>query len=195
MSTPGDRLRQARLEAGFRTIAEAARTKRLHKQNLADHESGRRKISLQWAERYAKAFAKSPGWLLTGEGPARGRLAVMGYVGAGAEVFPLEETAIMETDVPPGATDGDVAFLIRGDSQYPFLDGGLIVVRPVNAVHEVVNRLAVVDLDDGRRLFKQVTTGTLTGTFNLLSHNAAPIIGVRVIRAAAFRVYVDPSAR
>lgn len=169
--------------------------KRLHKQNLADHEAGRRKISLEWAERYAKAFAKSPAWLLTGEGTPRGRIAVMGYVGAGAEVFPLEETEITQTDVPPGATDGDVAFIIRGDSQYPFSDGGLIVVRPVNSVHDVVNRLAVVDLEDGRRLFKQVTPGPAPNTYTLLSHNAAPIIGVRVIRAAAFRVYVDPSAR
>lgn len=195
MTTPGQRLRQARLEAGFPTIAEAARVKRLHKQNLSDHEAGRRKISLEWAERYGRAFAKSPAWLLTGEGTPRGRLSIMGYVGAGAEVFPLEETEILEIEVPPGAQDSDVAFIIRGDSQYPFADGGIIIARPVSSVHDVVNRLAVVDLEDGRRLFKQVSPGPTANTFNLLSHNAAPIVGVRVIRAAAFRVYVDPNAR
>jgi len=195
MTTPGQRLRQARLEAGFPTIAEAARVRRLHKQNLADHEAGRRKLSVEWAERYACAFAKSPGWLLTGEGTPRGRLSIMGYVGAGAEVFPLEETEILEIEVPPGAQDSDVAFIIRGDSQYPFADGGVIVARPVNNVHDVLNRMAVVDLADGRRLFKQISAGPTPDTFNLLSHNAAPILGVRVIRAAAFRVYVDPNAK
>jgi len=188
-------LRQARIDAGFKTASEAARAKRLHKQNLADHEAGRRKISLEWAERYARAFAKSPAWLLTGEGTPRGRLAIMGYVGAGAQVFPLEEAEILEIEVPPGAQDSDVAFIIRGDSQYPFADGGVIVARPVSSVHDCLNRMAVVDLEDGRRLFKQLSAGATPDTFNLLSHNAAPIMGVRVIRAAAFRVYVDPNAR
>ena len=116
---------------------------------------------------------------------------MIGYVGAGAEVFPLDDGALEEIDIPPGCQEGDVAFVIRGDSQYPFSDGGMIVARPMSSVHDVVNRLAVVDLEDGRRLFKQVTPGPLPNTYNLLSHNAPPIIGVRVIRAALFRAYVE----
>ena len=193
--TPGSRLRQARLDADFKTRAAAARAKGLHAHNLGDHEHGRRIITPAMGQRYAKAFSCSPSWILYGHGSqnvSAGQIAIMGYVGAGAEVFPVDDGSVGEIDTPPGCQEGDVAFVIRGDSQYPFRDRGVIVARPVSTVHEVVNRLAVVDLEDGRRLFKQVTHGAAPATFNLLSHNAAPIMGVTVIRAALFRAYVEP---
>ncbi len=186
-------MRQARLEAGFKTRAAAARAHGLHAHNMGDHEEGRRIITPAMALKYGRAFSRSPSWLLYGDAAAiGGRIVVMGYVGAGAEVFPIDDGALEEIDIPPGCAEGDVAFVIRGDSQYPFNDRGMIVARPMSSVHDCVNRLAVVDLEDGRRLFKQLSAGPTPDTFNLLSHNAPPIIGVRVIRAALFRAYVEP---
>lgn len=66
-ATPGERLRLARTAAGFPSIADAARAKNFHKQNLADHESGRRNISPEHAQEYARAFGVSASWLLYGE--------------------------------------------------------------------------------------------------------------------------------
>lgn len=65
-------MRKARIDAGFKSIAEAARKKRFHKQNLADHEAGRRGISPDFARAYGKAFGIDPWWLLSGQAPDDG---------------------------------------------------------------------------------------------------------------------------
>jgi SOS-response transcriptional repressor LexA len=67
-TTAGERLRQARIAAGFQTIKAAADRHGFHRQNLADHEADRRGISVDNAAAYGKAFRVKPGWLLLGEG-------------------------------------------------------------------------------------------------------------------------------
>ena len=66
--TAGERLRQARIAAGFSTIRAAAERHGFHRQNLADHEADRRGISVDNAAAYGKAFRVKPSWLLLGEG-------------------------------------------------------------------------------------------------------------------------------
>ena len=66
--TIGDRLREARIAAGYQSIASAARQFRFHKQNLRDHEAGDRNVSPEQAQTYAKAFKVEAQWLLFGEG-------------------------------------------------------------------------------------------------------------------------------
>lgn len=69
----GLRLKQARIEAGFDGrggIAGAARAYKFHKQNLADHEAGRRGIKPEDAQAYGKVFGVDPSWIMWGdEGP------------------------------------------------------------------------------------------------------------------------------
>lgn len=50
------RLEQARLDAGFLTATAAARHFKWKTEVLRGHESGRLKISREWADTYAKAF-------------------------------------------------------------------------------------------------------------------------------------------
>lgn len=195
MDSPGERLTWARrVHAGIKSIAEAARKFRAHPQNWADHEANRRGISPQQALKYGRWLKVSAGWILTGQGAAeRVTIRLMGYVGAGAQVFPFDAEQLDEIDAPVGAQEGDVAFIIRGVSMGSvFSEGGLIVVRPCAEVSECLYRLAIVDLDDGRRLFKQVTPGSKPGLHTLLSQNDAPIVDVRVTAAARFRSYVEP---
>lgn len=69
---PKDRLRTARIEAGFRSARSAALRHRWHPSTYASHENGQTaKIPQDAAELYAKAFNVSAGWLLTGEGDKR----------------------------------------------------------------------------------------------------------------------------
>lgn len=195
MESMGDRLRWARTKAGFKSIAEAARAyPRVHKQNLADHEAGRRRISADIAEIYGRKFSVNPGWLLTGHGsPSGSKIRVMGYVGAGATINAYAVDQIDEIEAPPGASEGDVAFVIRGVSMPPFREGGMIIVKPVDNIEDALHRPAVVDLEDGRRFFKHLTRGR-NGLFTLLSFQGGepPIEDVRVTAAAKFRVYVEP---
>lgn len=203
MPTPGDRLREVRQRAGFTTVAEAARATRLHPQNWADHESGRRKIKEHNARDYARAINRvapainlSWAWLLTGQDAAKSpTIPLLGYVGGGAQVFAFDSQEIDFIDAPAGADEDDVAFVLRGASMPPFRDGGYILAKPVSNVSDVLFRLAVVDLEDGTRWFKTVVPSTLEGCHTLVSLNAGvdPIRDVRIVRAAKFHVYVEPN--
>lgn len=100
--TPGQRLKQARQNAGFTTQREAAERLGFHKQNLSDHEADRRSISRENAEAYGKAFRVKPGWILFGDGEVSASSAVhpvaglrdvplVGEVRAGAWAEVMEE--------------------------------------------------------------------------------------------------------
>lgn len=195
MSEPKDRLMQARLAAGYKTVAEAARATKLHYQNWSDHEAGRRKIKEHNAKKYATKLKVSWIWLLTGhDAAARRTVPLAGYVGAGAQVHAIGAQELDFIDAPPGSSEDDVAFEIRGASMPPFREGGLILASPVDDIAEVLYRLAVVDLADGTRWFKQVTPSATPGRYTLLSlaAGANPMLDVDIVHAAKFHVYVEP---
>lgn len=64
---PAKRLEAARTARGFKTSKEAATYFGWSYDTYAQHENGTRGI-IRAAEKYAKAFRVSAGWLLTGEG-------------------------------------------------------------------------------------------------------------------------------
>lgn len=196
MVSAGDRLKEARLKAGYATVAEAARVLKMHRQNWADHEAKRRQIREHNAKEYAKKLKISWQWLLTGQNPTEKRkVPLVGVVGAGAQVHAIGAQDLDFIDAPSGADDDDIAFEIRGGSMPPFRNGGYVLARPVVDPVEVLGRLAVVDLDDGTRWFKQVMPSSVPGRFTLMSLQvgADPMLDVRIIAAAKFHVYVEPN--
>lgn len=68
MSPTAERLRQARIAAGFDTARAAARRHGWSVDTYGSHENGTRGLRNAAALRYARAFKVSAGWLLTGEG-------------------------------------------------------------------------------------------------------------------------------
>lgn len=123
MQEPSDRLREARIAAGFATIKAAADAKGFHKQNLADHEAGRRGISPENAEAYARAFKVNPEWILLGIQTENRVINVVGYVGAGGSVAFVDGYAkgdgMDQIEAPPGCPPSAVAARIKGDSMFP----------------------------------------------------------------------------
>jgi len=67
-----DRLRQARVAAGYDSAAEAADALDMREPSYAAHENGGRAFSLQKAVEYAKFFDVNLVWLATGAGPIKG---------------------------------------------------------------------------------------------------------------------------
>lgn len=63
-STMPDRLREARIKAGFDSAAEAARAFGWEIPAYRHHENGTRAFDVEAAKRYARAFRVNPGWLL-----------------------------------------------------------------------------------------------------------------------------------
>lgn len=66
MTGPSARLRQARESAGFASIADVISRFGWKRSNYSHHENGIRKIGIQDAIKYGRAFRVSGWWLLTG---------------------------------------------------------------------------------------------------------------------------------
>lgn len=102
-------------------------------------------------------------------------IPLVGHVGAGAEIFPMD--TIGEVEAPPGYwTPQSVAVVVRGDSMRPaYRDGDIIYYDEHLPPHELVGREVVVELEDGRCLVKELYVGSKPDTWMLHSHNAAPM--------------------
>lgn len=65
--TPGDRLRAARLNAGYRSVAKGATALGMSESSYRAHENGQNAFTADQAERYAAAFGVEPAWLMFGD--------------------------------------------------------------------------------------------------------------------------------
>lgn len=72
MNTQGERLKAARIAAGYDTAADAARALGIHPQNVRDHEANRRRFSSDQAADYARLYKTNPTDILFGDGHASG---------------------------------------------------------------------------------------------------------------------------
>lgn len=68
MTTPNDRLKQARLSAGYGTAREAAAALGIAESTYTQHENGLRGFPASRAPTYARKFKVSEEWLLYGKG-------------------------------------------------------------------------------------------------------------------------------
>lgn len=114
MKEPKHRLQQIRAAAGYDTPSDAARAHRdINVNTLISHENGNRGISKGAAQKYAKAFGSTPGWILYGEEDDRQPDAI--------EVPVLSPVSASNLRDQPTVTEADVqrwlrvADLPRGD--------------------------------------------------------------------------------
>lgn len=197
MADPNDRLKAARIKAGYAEAAQAARAFGWKEVTYSKHESGERGLRPKVAERYAKAFRVTPEYLLyarsklppaTRQDDSKPRtVPLVGYVAAGAEAyFFADQGEIDRVQAPDTATEDTVAVEIRGESLGSFFDRWLIfydrVERPITA--DLIGKLCVVGLADGRILVKKVQRSKARGLFHLLSQAEGPILDVAIEWAA-----------
>ena len=174
-----ERLRHARKEAGFETAAAAAAGLGVPYPTYAGHENGYKgAFRRDEAVKYAKKFRVNLDWLLTGRGPMRSatEVPVLGYVGAGAEVLPIDDHAqgaALDT-IDIGMPQDVVALIIRGESQYPLKDGWVVLYsRDHDGVPDaVIGKLCVVKVHEGPTLLKTVRRGRTQKLYTLESWNA-----------------------
>lgn len=163
-------------------LAKLARTTR---QQISRLRMGKRGLSQEWATRLAPHLGVEPQDLMFGPRSAH----AVGYVGAGAEVVPVDDHApgagLEEVDIPPGVPANAVLVIVRGDSMYPryFDNEYLFYVRDDRPPGEYVGRECVVALEDGRVFVKVLRRGE-NGLFNLESWNA-PLIENKAVQWAA----------
>lgn len=147
MSTPGERLKAARIAAGYETAADAARALNEHPQNVRDHEAGRRTIKPEHAAAYGRLYKVTPAFVLFGEGHASTSgvaenddvrmVGVVGEVRAGAFAeIPdeqMEPREFIPVNLPEYARANLYALHVVGrsmDRHYP--DGATVVICPTH---------------------------------------------------------------
>lgn len=120
-----------------------------------------------------------------------GDIQIVGYVGAGAAVYPYDDHPHgegMGTVARPDFVKGKaVAVEVRGDSLIPVAEDGWKIIYTGDRTvleDEVLNRLCVVALVDGRVLVKRLVRGSEPQRYHLVSTNAPMIENAEIEWAA-----------
>jgi len=163
------------------------------KRAVKNHD--RRGVTTETLMALAPVLKTTAAWLLEGVGePTPGNIVqVVGRIGAGAEILPefeqIPPEGLYEIEVPFPISNDAIAFQVEGGSMWPRYDPGDVIIcwRQGTNVDEVVGWEAAVRTTDGKRYLKRIQRGGSSGTFDLESHNAAPIRGVRIEWAAEIK--------
>jgi hypothetical protein len=179
MDIPADRLKKARIDAGYATATDAARAMGMKPPTYLGHENGTTGLRRGAAIRYAKFYGLSLDWLLTGagQGGASRHVPVVGTVGAGGVVQPVEgfPKGHGVDQVEPPATDNDcVAVRISGDGMAPLRDGWLLFYRrdTDGVPKDCIGELCIVQVKNGPVLLRVVDKASHRGQWRLESWNA-----------------------
>lgn len=192
MGESNDRLRAAREAAKFKSARSAALRFGWKPSTYASHENGQTPVPVEAAREYASKFRTTAAWILTGEGSQHQTnvVQVRGLIGAGAEISPDEEQVpedgLSEIEVPFPLPDDAIAFQVEGESMWPRYDSGDVVIcrNREREPADLIGWEAAVRTSGGRRYLKRLRQGGRKGTFDLESHNAPPIKGVKVLWAS-----------
>ena len=153
----------------------------LPQSRVAEMKAGRRKIKASELNVIAEYIEEPiPSSIVSGSGHKK--VQVVGMVGAGAQIFSIDDHAkgagLEEVDAPPGgASHSTVAVIVRGDSMEPAYSDGDVVYYDRIEMGDLVNlngRTCVVRVGDGRTFIKRLFK--TNGTYVLQSHNAEPIV-------------------
>lgn len=191
--TMGDRLKLARVKAGYDSARKAAIAFGWPTSTYGAHENGQNNFSPEEAEKYASAFDVDDAWLLTGRGrqAEEQTVKVIGRIGAGGSIDTSTEQIgvddpLYEIRVSGLLIDDPIAYEVMGESMVPRYDDGDIVIVSARGVEidNIVSREAAVRTRDDARYLKIVEEGSKPGLYDLISHNARPIRDAEVVWAS-----------
>jgi transcriptional regulator with XRE-family HTH domain len=196
MMSIGARILEARKARGWSQQRLAAALAQAQT-TISSWERGRTEPSREDAARVATALdvpladlelGQEGGAAVGRSHPRPRRAPVVGYVGAGAvaHLYAAGQGPFDEVDAPEDATENTVAVEIRGDSLGPLFNEWLVfydeVMSPVTP--DLIGRLCVVGLPDGRVLIKKLARARTEGLYHLLSQTEDPILDAEVLWAA-----------
>lgn len=186
-----ERLRHARINAGFKTQAEAVRRFDWNPNSYKSNENGHAPFGYEQAKAYARAYRVRPDWLYDGAGSMKSdvgenAIPIIGSVAAGFEGdFDEDFAGDPSSWLDPEPNEGRIALRIDGNSMAPLAHPGDIAVfgPRVDDPSPLINRRVMARMADGRKLFKVLRKGSEPGTFDLYSLNSAydPIEGAELL--------------
>lgn len=149
-------------------------------------ERSERKLSLPIIEKAAEVYGVSSSEIYTDEVP------LVGYVGAGAEMhyYADGDNPNDFVPMPPGGGETTVAVQIRGSSLGSIFDTWLVYYDQIRdpPSFDLLGKLCVVGLQDGRVLIKKLRRGSTAGFYNLESVTEGLIEDVAVVWAAKVKI-------
>lgn len=215
------RLKQARIEAGFRTAKQFARSIPVNITTYHHHEVGRRGIPIATAERYATALGITVSSLLHGDQlrrvvtvPIVGIIYGKGLVrrmddshwtmpasdGIGAEMEAATTLSQTRELLVPDPADME-ALEIHGQELYPVYSDGDTVVTQKLLRHDAIplhlhGMECVVELADGSRMVRHISIQA-DGRATLFGHGTPPMLDQVVVACARVEIVyrADPQNR
>jgi len=190
MSSPGARLRQSRLAAGYGTATRAAAALGMSRDTYLQHENGARDYDDHRAVAYAALYGVTPQYLRFADATESGvrEVKVVGWVGAGdaAHFFETAQGPFDYVPAPAFATPQTVAAQVKGPSIGRHFDGWLVFYNEVRApvTSDQLGQLCVVGLPDGRTLVKWLKVSRRPGLFDLQSETEATMKDQEILWAA-----------
>lgn len=153
-------------------------------------EKGQMQLTTGWIDKISKAL-KCSSFDLIFDANTVPMVPVLGYVGAGSEVFTIDDhevgASLEEVECPVGYTpENIVALRVRGDSMEPQMeDGWLIFYKRKDddgVPPDCIGELCIVKLENDGLLVKKIRQGSRPGVYHLLSKNPSkdPIVDARV---------------
>ncbi|MEY9196949.1 phage repressor protein C with HTH and peptisase S24 domain [Sinorhizobium fredii] len=184
MNEKAERLRQARIRAGYRFASDAANALGIVASTYRAHENGQNEFELAEAEIYARKFNVDPYWLMRGKAgdpisipstrvidPPNAEVGAK-VVGQGKKIpvfgqavggvdgeFLMNGTMLYEVMAPPILSDisGAYAVSVSGDSMSPrYEDGEVCFVDPERRVRKGDYVIAQIRLEEGGALLAYV---------------------------------------
>lgn len=159
-------------------------------------ESGTDNVPSYRLPSFERAYGASLSELF-GTDHAADELPVVGYVGAGAAIYAYDDLPQGEgydfVERPEFVKGRAIAVEVKGDSLFPTAEDGwrLIYTGEQTIIEsEVLNKLCVVKLIDGRTLVKRLVRGSSPARYHLLSTNAPPIEDAEIEWAAKVKAII-----
>lgn len=176
------KLRELQKKAGLtlQQVADAAGTTN---QQIGMLERGDRRLTVDWIDRIAPVLGVRPQELLS-----TAAVPLRGYVGAGSEAhyYGLADDPGEEVPMPPNGNANTVAVEVRGDSLGSLFNRWLVYYDELHdpPTADLLRKLCVVGLADGRVLVKQIRKGSAPGFYHLHSQTEGVIEDVVISWAA-----------
>lgn len=152
-------------------------------------------VNVSTIEAIAPVLKTSVSWLLRAEGPEEidlengGTIPLVGFVGAGAEaqLYSEGQGPFDYVEAPEGSTEKTVAVQIKGESLGRAFNSWLVFYDDIRGppTDDLLSKLCVVGLADGRVLVKILEKGGIPKTFNLYPNTEGGVIYDAVVEWAA----------
>ena len=130
------------------------------------------------------------------QGSSGRRAPVVGHVGAGEQVFPVDDviagSGFERVEAPPASDEELVAVIVRGSSMFPvFWDGDVLFYArdaQFNRQDCLYNE-CIVRIVDGGAYVKRIMPGSTEAVYSLHSYNAPPLLDIEIEWAAPIQFH------